>query len=59
MTPSAHVVPATAVRMGKAMKFYSSFLIRCWLIENAQRGEKKIIDVEHIQRGGHTRVAIV
>ncbi|MDQ3755255.1 MAG: hypothetical protein M3371_11055 [Acidobacteriota bacterium] len=39
------------------MKCYSSFLIRCWLIEDTQQGEKKVIDVEHIQSGGHTRVA--
>ena len=37
------------------MKLYSSFLIRCWLIEDSQRGEKRIIDVEHIQSGGRTR----
>jgi hypothetical protein len=37
------------------MKLYSSFLIRCWLIEDSQRGERKIIDVEHIQSGGRTR----
>ena len=39
------------------MRTYGSFFIRCWLIEDAQQGEKKIIDVEHIQRGGPTRVA--
>jgi hypothetical protein len=39
------------------MKCYSSFLIRCWLIEDDQHAEKKIIDVERIQGGGRTRVA--
>ena len=38
------------------MKCYRSFLIRCWLIED-QQVEKKVIDVEHIQSGDHTRVA--
>jgi hypothetical protein len=42
---------------GNDMKYYSSFLIRCWLIEDAQHTEKKIIGVEHIQSGGQTRVA--
>ena len=39
------------------MKCYRSFLIRCWLIEDSQQIEKKVIDVEHIQSGDHTRVA--
>ena len=39
------------------MKLYSSFLIRCWLIEDSERGERTVIDVEHIQTGGHRRVA--
>lgn len=39
------------------MKLYSSFLIRCWLIEDTERGERVVIDVEHIQTGGHRRVA--
>ena len=38
------------------MKCYRSFLIRCWVIED-QQAEKKVIDVEHIQSGDHTRVA--
>lgn len=38
------------------MKCYRSFLIRCWLIEDSQQLEKKVIDVEHIQSGDHTRV---
>jgi hypothetical protein len=39
------------------MKLYSSFLIRCWLIEDSQQGERVVIGVEHIQTGGHRRVA--
>jgi hypothetical protein len=39
------------------MKLYSSFLIRCWLIHDAERGEGSVIDVEHIQSGGHKRAA--
>jgi hypothetical protein len=39
------------------MKCYRSFLIRCWVIEDPPRSEKKIIDVEHIQSGDRTRVA--
>ena len=38
------------------MKLYSSFLIRCWLIHDPAYSERPIIDVEHIQTGGHTRV---
>ena len=39
------------------MKQYSSFLVRCWLIEDSQQGERVVIGVEHIQTGGHRRVA--
>ena len=38
------------------MKLYSSFLIRCWLIREPAHDERPIIDVEHIQTGGRTRV---
>ena len=41
----------------RAMKLYSSFLIRCWLIHEPAHDERPIIDVEHIQTGGRTRVA--
>ena len=44
-------------RLETVMKCYRSFLIRCWLIEDPQQVEKKVIDVEHIQSGDHTRVA--
>jgi len=39
------------------MKGYRSFLIRCWLIEDLQQLEKKVIHLEHIQSGDQTRVA--
>jgi len=39
------------------MKLYSSFLIRCWLIEDPERGEQAVIVMEHIQTGGHRPVA--
>ena len=40
----------------ETMKLYSSFLIRCWLIHDQSQDERPVIDVEHIQTGGHTRV---
>ncbi len=44
------------------MKFYNSFLIRCWLIceapaEENQAEERFVFDVEHIQKGEHLRAA--
>ena len=39
------------------MKFYSSFLIRCWLIRDSPAEERFVIDVEHIQSGCHLRAA--
>jgi hypothetical protein len=39
------------------MKLYSSFLIRCWLIRDSPVEERFVIDVEHIQTGGHQRAA--
>ena len=38
------------------MKLYSSFLVRSWLIREPARDERPVIDVEHIQAGGRTRV---
>jgi hypothetical protein len=37
------------------MKHYSSFLVRCWLIDDTS-DERSVIDVEHIQSGGRTKV---
>lgn len=39
------------------MKLYSSFLLRCWLIDDQSQPERSLIDVEHVQSGGHKRVA--
>jgi hypothetical protein len=38
------------------MKCYSSFLVRCWLIADSTLGERAVVDVQHIQSGGRTRV---
>ena len=37
------------------MRLYSSFLIRCWLTEDAQQGKQSVLQVEHIQTGASTR----
>ena len=47
--------PATEL-LFETMKLYSSFLVRCWLIHDPSHDERPVIDVEHIQTGGHTRV---
>ena len=39
------------------MRFYSSFLIRCWLTRDASQGERPVLQVEHIQTGTSTRAA--
>ena len=38
------------------MRLYSSFLVRCWFSEDALRGDKPVLQIEHIQSGGQTRV---
>lgn len=42
------------------MKFYSSFLVRCWVIREEGQAERIVperivFDVEHIQKGEHWR----
>lgn len=38
------------------MKSYSSFLVRCWLLQEEADGEpKRVFNVEHIQTGRQTR----
>ncbi len=38
------------------MKLYSSFLVRCWVIqEESNVAEKTVFDIEHIQKGEHQR----
>jgi len=39
------------------MRIYSSFLIRCWRIQDPSQGERSVFDVEHIQTGNRQRVA--
>ena len=40
------------------MKLYNSFLVRCWLILDSPEKEGRVVlNVEHIQTGGHIRVA--
>jgi hypothetical protein len=39
------------------MKLYNSFLVRCWLIRDSPKKERVVVDVEHIQTGGHMRAA--
>ncbi|MFN7930444.1 MAG: hypothetical protein U0Y68_21475 [Blastocatellia bacterium] len=37
------------------MKLYSSFLVRCWVVQ--EETEKTVFDIEHIQNGEHQRAA--
>ena len=37
------------------MRHYSSFLVRCWLTEDAPEGNHSVLQVEHIQTGASTR----
>jgi hypothetical protein len=37
------------------MRLYSSFLIRCWLSDDASQDKKSVLQVEHIQTGASTR----
>lgn len=42
------------------MKLYSSFLVRCWVIQEETEtsgAEKIVLDIEHIQNGEHQRAA--
>lgn len=42
------------------MKRYSSFLVRCWMIQDEAEKiipEKIVFDIEHIQKGEHQRAA--
>lgn len=42
------------------MKLYSSFLVRCWVIQEESEkpvAEKLVFDIEHIQKGEHQRAA--
>ena len=37
------------------MRLYSSFLVRCWLTEDAREGNQSVMQIEHIQTGASTR----
>ena len=37
------------------MRLYSSFLIRCWLTNDASQDERSVLQVEHIQTGASMR----
>ena len=37
------------------MRLYSSFLVRCWLTEDALEGKHLVLQIEHIQTGASTR----
>ncbi|MFN2454289.1 MAG: hypothetical protein ABR577_08715 [Pyrinomonadaceae bacterium] len=39
------------------MRIYKSFLIRCWLMEDAQDGVREVYDIEAFQSGEHARSA--
>lgn len=39
------------------MRFYTSFVVRCWVLEEPGLGRRSIVDLEHIQTGDHYRVA--
>ncbi|MDQ3817106.1 MAG: hypothetical protein M3362_05380 [Acidobacteriota bacterium] len=38
------------------MRFYTSFVVRCWVLEEPGLGRRSIVDLEHIQTGDHYRV---
>jgi hypothetical protein len=50
-------VESNARSAEELMRFYSSFLVRCWFTEDALGGDRPVLQIEHIQSGGHTRVA--
>jgi len=37
------------------VRFYSSFLIRCWQTGDARQDERSVLQVEHIQTGASIR----
>ena len=37
------------------MRLYSSFLVRCWLTEDALQGAQSVLQIDHIQTGTSTR----
>ena len=39
------------------MKFYGSFLCRCWVIHEESQDVRTVFKIEHIQTGAQRRVA--
>jgi hypothetical protein len=39
----------------KVMRLYSSFLVRCWLTEDALQGAQSVLQIDHIQTGASRR----
>ena len=39
----------------KVMRLYSSFLVRCWLTEDALQGAQSVLQIDHIQTGTSRR----
>lgn len=39
------------------MKFYGSFLCRCWVIREGSRDVRTVVKIEHIQTGALTQAA--
>lgn len=37
------------------MRLYGSFLVRCWLTEDALQGAQSVLQVDHIQTGASRR----
>ena len=37
------------------MRLYSSFLVRCWLTEDALQGAQSVSQIDHIQTGASRR----
>jgi hypothetical protein len=37
------------------VKVYSSFVVRCWVLKDQPLGERRILDVEHVQSGERLR----
>jgi hypothetical protein len=39
------------------VKAYNSFVVRCWVLRDQPLGDRRILDVEHVQSGKHLRTA--
>ncbi len=41
----------------RVVRIYKSFLIRCWLLEDSQNGEREVYDLQSLQSGERARSA--